>query len=391
MQFSKVGVSGAVGALFASHFFGFGLFLPFFPLVLEADGLSAESIGLVLGIATGARIAAAPILTNWSDRAGARRRAMFLYSLGGCLFLFLFWAGSGFWAALITTAGIMAFWAPIVPLSDAYALDTVRQHGADYGRMRLWGSLAFILANIAGGGLAESGSTGWIVALMGLSILATGLVAIGLPPAKTSETAGTLSQQHLDGVFREPWFWAFLIVAGLLQATHAAFYGFGTLFWLEIGLGTLEIGLLWSIGVGAEVLLFFWAGRHLRRVGPLTLLGFSAAAACLRWTLFPFAQDFGSIAVLQILHGLTFGAAHLGAVSYLGKIVPSKWAGTGQGLFTTSSGLLTALGLAVSGWLYAIDPAMAFWAMAVAGALAGGVLALVAPTLSRQQRLKSAP
>jgi len=391
MQLLRVGVSAKVGALFASHFFGFGLFLPFFPLVLEADGLSAQSIGLVLGVATGARIAATPLLTNWSDRAGERRRAMLFYSLGGCLFLLLFWSGSGFWFALITTAGIMAFWAPIVPLSDAYALDTVRHHGADYGRMRLWGSLAFILANIAGGGLAESGSTGWIVALMGLSILATGLVAIGLPPSKGGEPSGASPQRRLDGVFRKPWFWIFLIVAGLLQATHAAFYGFGTLFWIEAGLGTFEIGLLWSIGVGAEVLLFFMAGRHLQKIGPLTLLGLSAAAAGVRWALFPFAQDFGSIAMLQVLHGLTFGAAHLGAVSYLGKVVEPRWAGTGQGLFTTSSGLLTALGLTVSGWLYAIDPSWAFWAMAVTGTAAGVVLAGFASTLSRQQRLRSAP
>ncbi|GGB37075.1 MFS transporter [Roseibium aquae] len=391
MLSQKTAVSAAVGTLFASHFFGFGLFLPFFPMVLEAGGLSAESIGLVLGIATGARIAAAPVLTNLSDRAGQRRKAMLLYSLGGCLFLALFWIGSGFWSALVTTIGLMAFWAPIVPLSDAYALDVVRRFGADYGRMRLWGSVAFVLANLAGGALAQTGAAAWLVALMGLSILATGLVAIALPASGVGGKKPDGAPARLDGVFRRPWFWVFLGVAGLLQATHAGFYGFGTLFWIAAGLGTFEIGILWSIGVAAEILLFFMAARFSPVIGPLALLGMSAIAAVVRWSLFPFALDFWSIAALQLLHGLSFGAAHLGAVAFLGRVVPPEWGGTGQGLLTTSSGLLTAAGIVLCGWLYAFNPALAFYAMAAAGAVAGLGLVLALPALRRQNAGTSTP
>lgn len=366
-----MGLPGWVGALFASHFLGFGLFLPFFPLVLEARGLTVDEIGFVLGISTIVRIAANPLLTNLSDRSGRRRISIFAYSLLSGVFLGGFAATSGITSAWLTVAGLMAFWSPIVPLSDAYALDVMRNTGADYARMRLWGSVGFVVANLFGGWLVSVGSPLLLVAGLAVSVLSTGAVAICLPGQTTRQEQANTGSDKPASVFRSPWFIGVLWIGGSLQATHAAYYGFGTLYWVNAGIDKFFIGTLWAIGVVAEIALFYVAKRLSPRFGPLHFMMIAAGGSVVRWTLFPFAEGLAAIAALQILHGISFGAAHLGSVSLLSKVVPQKWAATGQGLLSTSSGLQLALGLAICGPLYKLNPGYPFWAMALA---AGGAL-----------------
>ncbi len=372
-----------VGGLFASHFLGFGLFLPFFPMVLESRGLSVEDIGFILGAGTIARIAANPVMTGLSDHSGRRRLSIFIYSAIAASFLGLFSIFDSPLGALVCVVGLMAFWAPIVPLSDAYALDVVRNHGADYGRMRLWGSIAFVVANLAGGWLAEGGgNSNLILAGVALGAFSTGFVALSLPGQKSKAAISPVEEDKKPVLLAKPWFWLALGVLGLLQGSHAAFYGFGSLFWLEAGIGEFQIGILWSIGVIAEIGLFFMAGRIGLRLGPLTMLLIGALAGVVRWGLFPFADSFVSAAVLQSLHGLSFGAAHLGAVGYVSKLFPEKWAATGQGFLAASNGILTALGFAVCGPLFALDHAYAFWAMAALSAFAVIMLTMLRPFLT---------
>ncbi|WP_417670831.1 MFS transporter [Roseibium sp.] len=372
-----------VAGLFASHFFGFGLFLPFFPMVLESRGLGVAEIGFILSAGTIIRIAANPVMTGLSDHSGRRRLSIFVYSVIGAAFLGLFAGLGGFWAALISVAGLMAFWSPIVPLSDAYALDVVRNEGADYGRMRLWGSVAFVVANVIGGAIAtEESGAGFIITGMALGVLSTGFVALSLPGQPKAEADIPEVDRQRPRLFVQPWFWLVLGVLGLLQGSHAAFYGFGTLFWLHVGISEFQVGLLWSVGVIAEIALFFVAGRLSPRFGPLNLLLIGAGFGAVRWLLFPFAEGFASASLLQVLHGLSFGAAHLGAVGYLAGLVPQKWSATGQGLLAASNGILTAAGFAMCGPLFDADPAYAFWAMAGMSAIATLALSTLRPFMS---------
>ena len=383
MTGSSDGISFKVGALFASHFIGFGLFLPFFPMVLEQRGLTVAEIGFILCASTIARIAANPIMTGLSDHSGRRRLSIFVYSVAAASFLGFFALTSGPLAALVAVAGLMIFWSPIVPLSDAYALDVVRNHKADYGRMRLWGSVAFIVANLLGGWFAGlDASAFYIVSGIILGVLSTGFVALMLPRQLSDAQDPGTSGKDRPFLFTQPWFLLILAVLGVLQGTHAAFYGFGSLFWLEAGIGGFEVGVLWSIGVAAEVVLFYLAGRLGPAFGPLTLIIASAAAGSLRWLLFPYADTFFSAAVLQVLHGISFGAAHLGAVAYIAKLVPQRWSATGQGFLAASNGILTAAGFAASGPLFALNPAYAFWAMAAASATATFLLIAIRPIMA---------
>ena len=286
--------------------------------------------------------------------------------------------------------GYMVIKAPVLPLSDAYALDTARNTGADYARMRLWGSVGFVLANLAGGSLAAAATSWMIVALTVAASLATGLVVLSLPAQKRDETPSGLEDDRPAAPFKTVWFWPVLAVLGLFQATHAAFYAFGAIYWQSIDVPRFAIGALWATGVVAEIALFRVAAKLSLRFDPPVFLVVAGIAAVIRWGLFPFADTLVFMAALQLLHGLTFGAAHLGAVAILAKVVPARWAGTGQGLFTASIGLQMAAGIAVSGLLFQSNPQAPFFLMAAIAA--GGTMAtmILTPLIRRKVKLADA-
>ncbi|EAV45386.1 Permease of the major facilitator superfamily protein [Roseibium aggregatum IAM 12614] len=391
MSLDRSSISSRVSALFASHFFGVGLFLPFIPVVLGFRGLTAAEIGFVLGIGTIARIAASPLLSNLSDRTGQRRLSILIYSLAAATFIGLYFLPLGLVFLSIAVIGYMVMNAPVVPLSDAYALDVQRNTGADYARMRLWGSAGFVVASIVGGSLAAEGTSWLIVVAVGLASLATGAVAMSLPRQKRRDAsatsgAGTGSDDDdMDTPFKSVWFWPLLVVLGLYQASHSAFYGFGTLYWQAMDVPDFAIGLLWATGVAAEIALFTVAGKLAQRFDPPLFLLAAGAAATVRWLLFPFADTVSAMAALQTLHGLSFGAAHLGAVAILARVVPSRWAGTGQGLLATSVGIQMAIGLSVSGAIYEINPDWPFFVMSVVAAI--GTLLTLAMTPMLRKRM----
>ncbi|WP_420414433.1 MFS transporter [Roseibium sp.] len=380
-------LSARVSSLFAVHFFGYGLFLPFFPVVLEFEGFSAADIGFVLGAGTIARIAASPALSNLADRTGQRRWSIFIYSILGTAFIALFAFGNGLYVLGAGVIGYMVFKAPVLPLSDAYALDAARNTGADYARMRLWGSAGFVAATIAGGWLATDETIWAILLLIGLASFFTGFVVMSLPRQSGAGDAGVANDDSLEAPFRSIWFWPVLMLMGLFQASHAAFYGFGTLYWQAAGIADQTIGILWAIGVVAEIALFTVAGRIALRFDPPVFLIVAGGAAVIRWGLFPFADALWSMVALQLLHALTFGAAHLGAIAILAKVVPSRWAGTGQGLLATSIGLQMAAGLSVCGALYESNPDLPFYVMAAVSAV--GTLGMFALTPVVRQRMAS--
>lgn len=378
-------LSARVSALFAVHFFGYGLFLPFFPVILEVKGFTAAEIGYVLGAGTVARIAASPLLSNLADRTGQRRWSILIYSVLGAVFIGLFALGGSLLVLGAGVIGYMVFKAPVLPLSDAYALDAARNTGADYARMRLWGSAGFVAANLAGGLLATDATVWIMLLLIGLASLMTGAVVLSLPRQKGLENEQAAAADLGPSPFRSLWFWPVLALLGLFQASHAAFYGFGTLYWQAAGIGDETIGLLWAAGVVAEIALFVVAGRIAIRFDPPVFLIVAGLAAVVRWGLFPAADTLAAMLALQMLHALTFGAAHLGAMAILARVVPSRWAGTGQGLLATSIGVQMAAGLSLCGALFETDPDLPFYMMAAVSA--GGTLAMLALTPLVRQRM----
>lgn len=366
-----------IGTIFAAYFFGMGLFLPFFPLVLSGAGHDAVDIGTLLAVPIVVRLIANPLMAGISDRAGLAREALALFSaIGFILFAFLI-VPLNFWITFVLLAFIAVFWSPILPMSDALALAQVKNGRADYGRMRLWGSIGFVVANVAGGLTIQYLKASYLIGgiMFGLAVVCA--LALTMPRRRSEESASSESSGNGLTVIRTPAFVIFLLSVGLVQGSHAAYYGFGALFWTRGGISGSELGVLWTVGVVTEIWLFFQSGRLRTRLSPLHFLSIGAVAAVMRWALFPLATDVVSIALLQVLHGLSFGATHLGAVGYVAKVVSPRWLGTGQGMSSTAIGTVTAAATAACGPLFAVNPAAAFHLMA-AMALAAIVLLVAA-------------
>ncbi len=370
-----------LGLFYAAYFLFGGVQLPFFPLWLEAKGLDAGTIGLVIAVPMIARIVAVPIITRAADRTRALKATLVIISAAGTLAMTVVGLVEGAVAILVAfTVAAIAF-SPVLSLSDAYALSGLGARGRAYGPVRLWGSVAFIAGNVGAGyllGVIAPVHLIWLIvaALVIATLAAVALDSLDAPIAPAGE-----AQASPRMLWRDPAFLAVAAAASLTQGSHALYYGFSTLEWRAAGLDGTTIGVLWGIGVLAEIVLFAFSARL--AIGPAVLLAVGAGGAVLRWTAMAFDPPAAALPALQVLHAASFGAAHLGAMGFLARAVPRELAATAQGLVATASGIVMAAATGVSGLIYAASGSLAYLAMA-AMAVIGLACALVAQRLLRR-------
>jgi PPP family 3-phenylpropionic acid transporter len=157
-----------------------------------------------------------------------------------------------------------------------------------------------------------------------------------------------------------------MLAGGIVQASHAVYYAFSAIHWQAQGIDGRWFGILWGVGVVAEVVLFAYAGRALARVGAVTMIGIGAAGGILRWGLMATDPSFAVLLGLQLLHGLTFGATHLGTVHAIQERVGADRAASAQALHSAlSSGVLMGLTMMLAGSLYGAFQGVSYLGMMV--------------------------
>jgi PPP family 3-phenylpropionic acid transporter len=187
------------------------------------------------------------------------------------------------------------------------------------------------------------------------------------------------------GLARSRVFVVFLVAAGAVQGAHATIYTFGTLHWAAQGHSGGWSGTLWAIGVAVEIGLMAFSGAVVRRIGAVELIVLGAAASVVRWLAMGFDPPLPALVALQALHGLTFGATHIGAFYFLSQAVAERQAGTAQALYASfTAGIAMGGAMLLSGQLYAAYGGRTYWAMAAIAAV--GLAASVA--LRRCQTLR---
>jgi MFS transporter, PPP family, 3-phenylpropionic acid transporter len=181
-------------------------------------------------------------------------------------------------------------------------------------------------------------------------------------------------------LFRDRRFVAVLLAASLIQASHAVYYAFSTITWSAAGLGGGTIAALWALGVVSEIVLFALSARLPHWLSPNWLLAIGGAGGALRWALMSLDPPAMALPLLQLLHALSFGTTHLGALIFLTRAVPPALGARAQGTLSVALGIAMAASMSLSGWLYAAYGTAAYAAMALM-ALAGGACALGANRL----------
>ncbi len=362
------GVSARLGFYYFAIFVVAGVHLPFWPVWLTARGLSPGDIGLLTGAAMLLRVITGPLIAFASDRVGRRRAQIILFSILLGLSFALFSLVHSFAAIFLVTLLTSTLIPSIMPLIDTLTLTQYTERRIDYGRVRLWGSISFIAASMAGGYVLSRAGHEVILPMVLLGCGVTALAAL-LLPRETAPAPGVLARRagwrEAAALCRDRRFLLFLAAGSLIQAAHAAYYTFGTLNWQRLGLGGSLIGGLWALGVISEIILFAFSGRVTARIGPAQLLALGGLAGVLRWTLTAFNPAIWLLAPLQCLHAFTFGATHLAAMQFITRAAPAHLAVTAQGVYAaTSTGVVIGGVTYASGFAYSAFGGLAFLGMA---------------------------
>ena len=381
----KQGFANRLAVYYGAVFVIYGIQLPLLPLWLDWRGLSATEIGVVSALPLVARIVLSPMIAMVADRTAAHRTAVILLAwLGAIAAVLLDWSSTALAISAVVFVLLIAT-TTAMPLAEAIAMAGVRAGALDYGRMRLWGSVTFIVANVAGGLLVAAHGTAFVA----YGLLAGALMTVAgahLLPVVAQGTATSQRPPTRDAARRlvtNPAFLLLVTAAGGIQASHAVFYAFGVLHWRDSGLSTGWTGALWAIGVLVEGGLLAISGRAVAMLGARGLLMVGGAAGVVRWAVMAFDPPLAVLVPLQMLHGATFAATHIGTVHIAQALAPKGTEGTSQAILSAvTAGIAMGGAMALSGPLYAHFGAASYLAMAAlaaAGLIAAALLAPVVP------------
>jgi PPP family 3-phenylpropionic acid transporter len=368
--------------LFAALFLITGVQLPYLPVWLDWRGLTPAEIGIVTSTPLFVGLVVTPTIAFVADRVAGHRKAIVV--LAWCALAAVLGLGqmNGLWSVLAPVTAFLLSVQTMMPLTATVAMSAVRALRLDYGRMRLWGSLTFIGASFAGGTVLDSFGPNAIIWLLwagtAITVCSAHLLAF-VRPAGARQFAGhgaPVGFAEVAELARAADFRLFLCAAGAVQAAHAVFYAFGVLHWQTLGIPNAAIGLLWGIGVAAEIGLFAFSRGLVHRFGSVELIAAGAVAAMIRWLVMAFDPPFPVLVPLQVLHAVTFGATHVGAMHFIGCTVGPGRAGTAQAFHASvTSGVAMGGAMLLAGALYARFGGRSYLAMALIAAL--GLLASI--------------
>ncbi len=363
-----------LSSFYLFYFALLGSTAPFLALYFHHLGFSSARIGELVAIPMLMRCIA-PNLWGWlGDRSGQRLLIVRLGALFTLLsFSLIFFAKSYAWLALVMALHAF-FWHAVLPQFEVITLAHLQGQTSRYSQIRLWGSIGFILTVVGLGQLFDSLSLDVypqaLVVIMAGIVLASFWVPNAQPPGQNERShGGFLKQLTRPGVA------AFYVCVALMQLSHGPYYTFLTLHLEQLGFSRGVIGMLWALGVVAEVLMFLGMSWILARVSLRRVLMASFILAALRWLLLGnYAEHLAVLLFAQVLHAATFGSFHAAAIAFVQRSFAARQQGQGQALYAALAGTGGALGALYSGYSWNLLGATTTFSIASIAALAAAVI-----------------
>lgn len=359
------------------YFAFLGTFGTYFALYLQSRGYSAGQIAFLLSLQQIVRIAA-PYAWGWLADHLHRRAAIIRVTLALATLAYaaLFFV-SDYSATVLVFAVMFLFWSAALPLFEAIVIGATEGDSGRYARVRLWGSVGFIVAVTSAGALLDRIAIDnllWMVlVLLAAAVLASLLVREPRPAPRDSTAPAAIWP-----VLKRPAVLALFAACFLMMASQSATFVFYSIHMVASGHSKSAVGVLWSTGVVAEIAVFLLLPRLNRRFAPTALFMTSYAMTALRFLLVGwFPQSFLLQMIAQSLHAFTFGTWHAAAMAMVHRLFPGRLATRGQALYTSFSfGVGGATGGLVAGLAWErIGPSWTFTLMSVFAAIGWGVAA----------------
>jgi MFS transporter, PPP family, 3-phenylpropionic acid transporter len=366
----------------------FGVFTPYFQKLLSIQGFHEREIGFVFGMFETFGILALPLWGWLSDHSRHRRRILALAAAGTLGSFLAFGWIEDFWLALLAGAALGFFFRSVVPLLDGMALRYISEHGGDFGRMRVSGSVSFIVSILVSEALGVGGPAAHTIILgMAAFCLAMTSMSCGLLPLTERERAERNGQpprqRYYDlAVFRSKPFIAITTVAFLANFSLVSHYSFFTLF-LQKEFDFSAAGYAWIIGPIGEIFVVYFSSALIARLGVRAFFALGPAATALRLVGYAVAPSVEYVMALQVLHSFAYGASYFAGVYYVNRLVPVDMKQSAMSIFIAlSMGVAGILGSSIGGIIIhqcGYRVLFAYYAVAAVLSVAGVVLFVRAP------------
>jgi PPP family 3-phenylpropionic acid transporter len=361
-----LGVSGLYLALYLHYGF-----FAFIPLWLKHIGAAPREIGILMAIPLVLRLLTVAPFSAWAGRRGRVRDALTVTALMSAALVTLLLAEPGYAGRIAIVLVFSIVWDQLPVLTDAYAVMAVRSRALDFGKMRVWGSIAVVIS---------TATAGWVFELTGIEMLPVLVASLLLLPAVVplllprDDRMRVEEPEAKDGSWREViadrTLLRAMIAAAMIMGSHGVLQSFAAIQWSDRGISTGTIGLLQAVAVVAEIGAFWFGSTMLGRRDPILLIAIAGAAATVRWLVMATDPGLGVLVATQLLHSVTSTGAILGTMLVIAQRVPVHTSAAAQGLYAVLLGVGLAVTTAGSGLLWSYGVATAYLAMAVLAALA---------------------
>jgi PPP family 3-phenylpropionic acid transporter len=380
----RISLPFRLSSFYLWYFAFVGAYGPFFALYLQDRGFDPLHIAMLMAVGPVSRIFVPNFWAWLADRYRARDRIQRALAFIGPIVAAGLLLHPGFAGMLCLLIVWSLFWSGLLPLVEASTMTVLRARAGGYGRIRLWGSIGFIVVVVSGGYLFDAFGVDLLEWLILLLLAFTAVTVFALPRERTMTDASS-APASLRSVLANPGVIGLITAFFLMQFAHAPYNTFYSIYLVDSGYSKTAVGWLWALGVVAEIVLFFWLPQLMRRWRLEQIL-----AACFFFAMVRFlmiAWGVTSVAVLliaQLMHAMTFGAFHAASVAATDRVFQGELQSRGQALYSSLGyGAGGALGTLAAGYAWENLGGAVTFSLSAAAALFG--LLMVRKTLPQFQ------
>ena len=363
---------------FYFFYFAFvGAMSPFWGLYLQSLAFNAFQIGVLMSLLQVMRIFAPNIWGHIADLTGRRTRIVQIAAIGSVLVFTGVFVSDSFWWLFAVMAALSFFWSASLPLVEAMTLSHLGDRTDDYGLIRLWGSVGFILMVVGLGYAFDYVPISWLP--WAVLVVMLGIVAFARVIPESEILPHPTDDHSVWEIVKRPEVAALLVACMLMAVTHGPYYTFYSIYLVDHGYDKSTVGWLWALGVLCEIGVFLIIPRIFAQVTPRRLILASFALAVLRFLLIAWGVESTWVVWgAQTLHAFTFGTYHAAAVALIHQHFRGRHQARGQALYTSLSyGVGGTIGGLASGLTWdSLGSAWTFTLAALSAALAWAVYAI---------------